>query len=68
MEMRNASTILIEKPEVKRLLGRPSHRRESIINMDLREVGCEHVYWINPLKPSGDYVYHLLYNSATLPF
>ena len=32
--------ILVGKPEGKRPLGRPRHRWEDNINMDLQEVGC----------------------------
>jgi len=32
--------ILVEKPEGKKSLGRPSHRWEDNIKMDLQEVGC----------------------------
>ena len=32
--------VLVEKPEGKRPLGRPRHRREDNIRMDLQEVGC----------------------------
>jgi hypothetical protein len=34
------------KPEGKRLLGRPRHRWEDIIRMDLQEEGCGGVDWI----------------------
>jgi len=34
------------KPEGKRLLGRLSRRREDNIKMDLQEVGCEGMDWI----------------------
>jgi hypothetical protein len=37
-EMRNACNILVRKPEGKRPLGRPSHRWEDNIRMDLREI------------------------------
>jgi hypothetical protein len=37
---------LVRKPEVKRLLERPGHRREDNIKMDLKEPGCEGVDWI----------------------
>jgi hypothetical protein len=40
-EMRNAYSISVEKPEGKRPLGRPSHRWEHSIRIDLRAVGCE---------------------------
>jgi hypothetical protein len=32
--------VLVGKLEGKRPLGRPRHRREDNINMDLQEVGC----------------------------
>jgi hypothetical protein len=32
--------VLVGKPEGKRLLGRPRHRWEDNIRMDLQEVGC----------------------------
>jgi hypothetical protein len=35
---RNAYRILVGKPEGKRLLGRPRHRWEDSIKMDLREI------------------------------
>jgi hypothetical protein len=37
--MRKAYKILVRKPEGMRPLGRPGHRWESNIRMDLREVG-----------------------------
>ena len=39
--------VLVEKPEVKRSLGRPIHRWTYIIKMDLQEVGCRGMYWID---------------------
>jgi hypothetical protein len=36
---RNAYTILVEKPEGKRPLGRPRHRWVDNIKMDLKEIG-----------------------------
>jgi hypothetical protein len=41
--MRNANKILVWKPDVKRPLGRPRHRWESNIKMDLTEIGLEGV-------------------------
>jgi hypothetical protein len=43
--MRNAYRILVGKPEVKRPLGRPRHRRVDSIKMDLREVGWSGMDW-----------------------
>jgi hypothetical protein len=34
------------QPEGKRPLGRPKHRWEDNIKMDLQKVGCEVMYWI----------------------
>jgi hypothetical protein len=38
---------LMGKPEVKRPLGRPRHRWEDGIRMDLREIGWGSVDWIS---------------------
>jgi hypothetical protein len=35
------------KPEVKRPLGRPRRRRVNNIKMDLREIGCDGMDWID---------------------
>ena len=40
-QFRNAYRVLVGKPEGKRPLGRPRHRWEDNIKMDLREVGCD---------------------------
>ena len=42
----NAYRVLVGKPEGKRPLGRPRHRWEDNIKMDLREVGCDPEDWI----------------------
>jgi hypothetical protein len=39
-ERRGMYRVLVGKPERKRLLGRPKHRWEDEIKMDLQEVGC----------------------------
>ena len=44
---RNAYRVLVGKPEGKRPLGRPRHRWEDNIKMDLREVGCVLGEWID---------------------
>jgi hypothetical protein len=46
-EKRNAYRILVEKPEGKRLLGRPRCRREDNIKTDLRELGWGGMDWID---------------------
>jgi len=39
--------ILVGKPKGKKPLGRPRHRWDDNINMDLQEVGCEGMDWIS---------------------
>ena len=46
-EKRGVYKILVGKPETKRPLGRPRRRWEDNIKMDLQEVGCEDVDWID---------------------
>jgi hypothetical protein len=36
----------VEKAQGKRPLGRPRHRQEDNINMDLQKMGCEGMEWI----------------------
>jgi hypothetical protein len=38
--------VVIGRPEGKRPLGRPSHRGEYNIKMDLREIGIDGMNWI----------------------
>ena len=38
---------LVRKPEGKSPLGRPRHRWEDTIKMDLQEVGCGGMNWID---------------------
>jgi hypothetical protein len=45
-ESRGIYRVLVGKPEGKRPLGRPRHRWEENIKMDLQEVGCGRVDWI----------------------
>jgi len=46
-ERRDAQRVLVGKPEGNRPLGRPSHRWEDNIEMDLQEVGCGGIDWID---------------------
>jgi hypothetical protein len=46
-EKRGVYKLLVGKPEEKGPLGRPRRRREDDIKMDLQEVGCEGMYWID---------------------
>jgi hypothetical protein len=42
--------VLVGKPKVKRPLGRPRNRWEGNIKMDLQEVGCGSMDWIELVK------------------
>ena len=46
-EMRGAHRIFVGTPEGKRPPGRPRRRWEDIIKMDLQEVGCGDMDWID---------------------
>jgi len=45
-ERRGIYSAFVGKPEGKRLLGRSGRRWEDNIKMDLQEVGCRGVEWI----------------------
>ena len=45
-EDRGVHRVLVEKPEGKEPLGRPRHRREDNIKMDLQEVGGGRGDWM----------------------
>ena len=45
-ERRGVYRVLVGKPEGKRLLGRPRRKWEDNIKMDLQEVGCGGMDWI----------------------
>ena len=45
-EERGVYRVLPGKPEGRRPLGRPRHRRVDDIRMDLQEVECGYMYWI----------------------
>jgi len=46
-ERRDVYRVLVGKPKEKRPLGRPRCRRKDNIKMDLKEVGCEGMDWID---------------------
>jgi hypothetical protein len=46
-EKRNACIILVGKPEGRKPLGRPRHRWEGNIKMNLREIAWDGVDWID---------------------
>jgi len=45
-ERRGVYRVLVGNPEGKRPLGRPRHRWEDYIKMDLQDVGCGGMDWI----------------------
>jgi hypothetical protein len=49
----NVCNILIGKPEGKKSFGRPRHRWEDNITIDLREIGWEGADWMN-MAQDGD--------------
>ena len=46
-ESTGAHRVLVGEPERKRPLGRPRHRWENNIKMDLQEMGYEDMDWID---------------------
>jgi hypothetical protein len=46
-EGRGVYRVLVGRPKGKRPLGRPRHRWEDNIKMDLREIGINRVNWIH---------------------
>ena len=46
-DVRGMYRVLVGNPKGRRPLGRPSHRWEDNIKMDLQEVGCGGMDWIN---------------------
>ena len=54
--------VLVGKPEGKRQLGRLKHRGEDNIKMDLQEVGCGGVDWID--LPQDSVTWWALANSV----
>ncbi|KAJ4438933.1 hypothetical protein ANN_14887 [Periplaneta americana] len=54
-ESRNASRVLVGRPEGKRPLGRPRRRWEDNIKMDLREAGYDDREWINFAQDSDQW-------------
>jgi hypothetical protein len=43
---KNTCKLIVGKPERKRPIGRPRHRRLDSFNTDFKETWCEDVYWI----------------------
>jgi hypothetical protein len=57
-ERRGAYRALVGKPEGRRPLGRPRQRWEDNIKMDVREVGCGGMDWINIYQKTGQKTLH----------
>jgi hypothetical protein len=55
-EMRNTYTIFVGKPEGKKPFGRPRHRWEHNITIDLKEIRWEGVDWIYQAQVQGPVV------------
>jgi hypothetical protein len=51
-ERRGVYMVLVGKPAGKRTLGKPRHRWEDNIKMDLQEVGWESMDWIDLVQDS----------------
>jgi len=51
--LRGVCTVLVGKPEGKRPLGRPGRRWEDNIKMDLQELGCGDMDWIDLAQDRG---------------
>jgi hypothetical protein len=49
-ERRGVYRVLVRKPEGKRPLGRHRRRWENDIKMDIREMGCGGMDWIDPAQ------------------
>jgi hypothetical protein len=49
-ERRGVYRVLVGKPEGKRPLGRPERRWEHNIKIDIQEMGCEGMDWIDLAK------------------
>jgi len=47
---RGVNRVLVRKPKGKKPLGRSRHRWEGNIKIDLQEVGCEDLDWIELLQ------------------
>ena len=52
-ERRGVYAVLVGKPEGKRPLGRPRPRWEDNIKMDVQEVGCGDMDWIEVVQERG---------------
>ena len=51
-ERRDVYRVLVGKPESKRTLGRPRRRWDDNIKLDLQEVECEVMHWVDLAQDS----------------
>ena len=58
-ESKGVHIILVMKPEGKKPLGRRRHRWEDNIKMDLQEVGCEGMDWIELAQDRDMWLAHM---------
>jgi hypothetical protein len=53
--VRNACSILVEKPEGRYYFGKPSRRWEDSIKVNIREIGLEGMNWIYLAQDRDDW-------------
>jgi len=58
-ESRSVYRVLVGKPEGKRPFGRPRRRWEDNIKMDLQEIGCGGMDWIELAQDRGRWRAHV---------
>jgi hypothetical protein len=61
---RGVYRVLVGRPEGRRPLGRPRRRWEDDIKMDLKEIGCLGVDWINLAHDTGKW--RVVVNTVTV--
>jgi hypothetical protein len=54
-ERKGVYRVLVGKPEVERPLGRPRHRWDDIIKLELQELECGDMDWIELAQDRGNW-------------